>query len=227
VEQLAGAFAVSGIESDADLENGWGDVSVTDSRGALATDTGSGQVRVTGQRGEVEVNTGSGRIELDQVTGQVELSTGSGDVVASNVAGDVNIDTGSGDVEVREVSGAIDIDTGSGDARITGAKSERLDVGTGSGTIRVDSPAIFRSKPGADAVFETGSGDIVLLIDTDVSMLLDFESGSGKVKSPRSLEGRIERVGPEGSRRYRIGEGASRVRAETGAGDVVLQLADH
>ncbi len=69
VEQHAGMFAVSGIESDANLENGWGDVSVTDSRGALATDTGSGQVRVTGQRGEVEVNTGSGRIELDQVTG--------------------------------------------------------------------------------------------------------------------------------------------------------------
>jgi DUF4097 and DUF4098 domain-containing protein YvlB len=226
VDQYAGTFAVSGIEGDVHLENGWGDVSVTDSRGSLVTDTGSGKVRVTGQRGEVEVGTGSGAIELDNVTGQVDLSTGSGDVVASRVDGNVSIDTGSGDVEVREITGAIDIDTGSGDALIAGAKSQRLDVGTGSGTIRVESPAIFRSKPGADATFETGSGDIVLLIDPDVSMLLDFESGSGKVKSPRSLEGRIERVGPEGSRRYRIGEGASRVRAETGAGDVVLELAD-
>jgi DUF4097 and DUF4098 domain-containing protein YvlB len=100
-------------------------------------------------------------------------------------------------------------------------------VDTGSGMIRVESPSMFRSKPGADAVFETGSGDVVLTIDADASMTLSFQSPSGKVKSPRALEGRIERVGGEGSRRYRIGGGDNQVRVETGAGDVVLVLAEH
>ena len=93
--------------------------------------------------------------------------------------------------------------------------------------IRVESPAIFRSSPGAEALLETGSGDVVLTIDSQVSMTLDFQSGSGKVKSPRTLEGRIEKIGHEGSRRYRIGSGDSQVRVETGAGDVVLVMAEH
>jgi DUF4097 and DUF4098 domain-containing protein YvlB len=226
VEEVAGDLAVSAIQSDAQLENGWGDISIKDSRGRIKAETGSGDVRVTGQRGDVTVGTGSGEIVAEDIEGLARLGTGSGDVHATKIKGDVRIDTGSGDVEARSIAGEIHIDTGSGDALIADAQAERLAVDTGSGMIRVESPKIFRSRPGAEARLETGAGDLVLTIDSEASMTLDFQSGSGKVKSPRALEGRIERIGGEGSRRYRIGDGASQVRVETGAGDVVLVLAD-
>jgi DUF4097 and DUF4098 domain-containing protein YvlB len=226
VEEVAGDFAATAIESDARLENGWGDISIKDCRGSIKAETGSGDVRVTGQRGDVSVGTGSGAIVAEDIEGLANLGTGSGNVHAAKIKGDVHIDTGSGDVEARSVTGLIDIDTGSGDTLIADAHAERLAVDTGSGKIRVECPEIFRESPGAEARLETGSGDVVLLIDSKVSMTLDFQSGSGKVKSPRALEGRIERLGHEGSRRYRIGEGASQVRVETGAGDVVLIMAE-
>jgi DUF4097 and DUF4098 domain-containing protein YvlB len=227
VTEMAGEMAVTGVESDVRLENGWGNISVKDSHGHLKAETGSGDVQITGQKGDIDVGTGSGHIMAEDITGLANLGTGSGDVTAARIKGNVSIDTGSGDVEARSITGTIAIDTGSGDALITDAKAERLAVDTGSGMIRVESPAIFRSSPGAEALLETGSGDVVLTIDSQVSMTLDFESGSGKVKSPRTLEGRIEKIGREGSRRYKIGSGDSQVRVETGAGDVVLVMAEH
>jgi hypothetical protein len=98
-------------------------------------------------------------------------------------------------------------------------------VDTGAGSIMVESPALFRDPGAATARFETGAGDVILLVDDQVSMLLDFSSGSGRVRSPRALAGRIERIGPRGERRYRVGGESSRVTVDTGAGDVILRLA--
>jgi hypothetical protein len=224
IEQLAGDVDVSAVQGNVMIENGWGDISLVDVEGEVMADTGSGRVDVRFHEGSVEVDTGSGSVNLEDVEGPVEADTGSGDVTVARVAGDVWIDTGSGDVEVIGVSGSIHIDTGSGDARIEDAESDGITVDTGSGTVFVESPALFRPPSMTDASFDTGSGDVILVVDTEVSMFLDF-SGNGRVKCPKSLSDRIERIGRRDDQRYRLGEGGSRVSVDTGSGDVILRLA--
>ncbi len=226
IKEMAGDIDVSGVEGPVKVENGWGDMTITGVKGDLLADTGSGDVSVRGHRGKSVVDTGSGQVVVEDVNGAVDAETGSGDIQVLKVMGSVRVETGSGDVELSDVKGAISIETGSGDTRISSAEAEEVKVDTGSGTISIDSPALFRDPGAAVARFDTGSGDVVLQVDDKVSMLLYFSSGSGRVRSPRALEGRIERVGREGEeRRYRIGGDASHVTVGTGSGDVVLRLA--
>jgi DUF4097 and DUF4098 domain-containing protein YvlB len=225
IRELAGGVEVSSVSGGVDIDNGWGDISIADVRGEVNVDTGSGDVDVHRQNGAVSVDTGSGDVTLEGVEGHVEADTGSGDVGVIDVAGDVWIDTGSGDVEMTGVVGSIDVDTGSGDTRIENVRSSDVSVDTGSGRITVESPALFREPLAVDASFDCGSGDVVLVVDEEVSMLLDFSSGSGRVRSPRALADQIERIGRRSDRRYRIGGSDSRVSVDTGSGDVVLKLA--
>jgi DUF4097 and DUF4098 domain-containing protein YvlB len=226
VKELMGQVRVSGVEGSVSVENGTGDITVDGMRGDLAAETGSGDVEVRGQRGAVLIDTGSGDVTVDDVEGDLDADSGSGDVTVAKATGNVRVDTGSGDVELRSVVGSIEIQTGSGDTYIGDAEGKMVTVDTGAGSIEVASPALFRDPASTKARFDTGSGDVILLIDEKVSMLLQFSSGSGRVRSPRVLADRIERLGDRGDRRYRIGGGgASQVTVDTGAGDVVLKLA--
>jgi len=223
--QVAGSFELTGIEGPVDLENGWGDMSFSDLSGQLDAGTGSGRLSVKNHRGEVRLSTGSGDIDVAGVTGSLVAETGSGDVHVGQTTGRLEVTTGSGDVEVREAGAEIKIGTGSGDARLVNVQGRDIEVGTGAGSIQVDSPALFRGPAAARARFETGAGDVVLTIDDEASMLLDFDSGAGEVTTPLSFAGRLEREGGRDARRYRIGAGASHVEVDTGSGDVVLRLA--
>jgi DUF4097 and DUF4098 domain-containing protein YvlB len=221
---MAGSFELTGIEGPVELESGLGDMSFSSLTGTLDASTGSGQLNVRDHRGEIALATGSGDIVADGVAGSLVAETGSGDVHVSKTSGRLVVTTGSGDVEVRQAGAEVKIGTGSGDAHILDMQGRDVEVGTGSGSIQVDSPALFRGPAAARAHFATGAGDVVLTIDDEASMLLEF-SGLGEVESPDALASRLERVGDRNDRRYQIGAGASRVEVETGAGDVVLRLA--
>lgn len=223
-KEMAGSFALTGIEGPVKVENGWGDMSFSGVNGSLSAGTGSGGLSVKSHRGEVVLATGSGDIVAEDITGSIVAETGSGNVHVSKASGRLEVSTGSGNVEVRGAEAAVDIDTGSGDTHIQDVSGREVEVDTGSGSIRVDSPALFKD-PAARARFETGSGDVILMIDEQASMLLDFDSGSGRVESPRALAGRLERIGDHGAGRYQIGAGESHVEVDTGSGDVVLRLA--
>lgn len=223
-KQMAGSFELTGIEGPVELESGSGDMSFSSLNGTLDASTGFGQLNVRDQRGEIALATGSGDIIADGVAGSLVAETGSGDVRVSRTSGRLVVTTGSGDVEVRQAGAEVKIGTGSGDAHILDMQGRDVEVGTGSGSIQVDSPALFRGPSAAHARFATGAGDVVLTIDDEASMLLEF-SGPGEVESPDALASRLERVGDRNDRRYQIGAGASRVEVETAAGDVVLRLA--
>ncbi len=224
-KQMAGSFELTGIDGPVDLESSWGDMSFSGMSGPLEAGTGAGRLSVKGQRGDVTLATGSGDIVVTDVTGSLVAEAGSGDVNVDKAAGRVEIATGSGDVEVRAAGAAVKVATGSGDARVVDVRGRDIEVGTGSGSIQVDSPALFKGPAPARASLATGSGDIILTIDDEASMLLDFDSGNGEVKSSQALSGRLERVGGRDARRYQIGAGASHVEVDTGSGDVVLRLA--
>jgi len=226
VKELMGQIQVSAVQGSVSVENGAGDITVGDVRGELAAESGSGNVEVQRQRGAVLVDTGSGDVMVNDVEGNVNADSGSGNVVVAKATGNVSVDTGSGDVELRSIRGSIDIETGSGDAHISEVEGKMVSVGTGAGSIQVESPALFRDPAAVKARFDTGSGDVILFVDEQVSMMLQFKSGSGRVRSPRALAGRIERLGDPEDRRYRIGGAASQVLVDTGAGDVVIKLVD-
>ncbi len=225
LEEVVGEVAVSDVEGSVSVEVGMGDLFLSSVKGSLEAETGSGDVSVKNHRGDIQIGTGSGDLTIDGTEGEVVAETGSGDVVVAQASGKVKASTGSGDVEVRDSKAALHIETGSGDALLKNVSGGDVRVGTGSGSIKVESPALFKSPTLARARLETGSGDIYVTIDDQASMRLDFESGSGTLKASNALNGKVERTGAHGHYRCRIGAGESEVEAGTGSGDLMLRLA--
>lgn len=118
-----------------------------------------------------------------------------GDVEGGDLYGDLGVDTGSGDVDIASFNGNLNVDTGSGD----------IDVGS------------FR---GENAVFDTGSGDVLVRrVDAE---RLNADTGSGDVDVH---DGRIrDLVADTGSGDVTI-SGVDVVTADmdTGSGDVLLR----
>jgi hypothetical protein len=143
----------------------------------------------------------SGLIAVKMPPGMhVDLSTGSGDLEVSGDLGasDLTCDTGSGDVKVEGALRNASAETGSGDVKLTlTAPAAAVKAHTGSGNVTLSGGA---SRIEAS----TGSGDIVA---EGLSGAGSFETGSGDIK------GRWAQL-PAGTK----------VKAETGSGDVTLKV---
>ena len=195
---------------------------------------GSGHVSVTNVEGDLRVDTGSANIVAAEVSGKILLDTGAGAVSVTGARGEVNVDTGSGAVTARSVEGAkLSIDTGSGGVVVHDVKVEELDVDTGSGAIQVDgaettklrldtgSGSVTASllRPFHEAVIDTGSGNISLELHPEQGASFELDTGSGnlQVDLPHEItrKGRRERAGT-------LGDGAGRLRVDTGSGNIKL-----
>ena len=191
----------------------WADLRVEVPAGRdVAVHVAVGDVEVRDVRGTVAVDTHSGDVALVGVTGPVRVDTGSGEVSARGVAGRLEIDTGSGEVVLRDVTGdRVVVDTGSGAVTGGGLDVGMLVVDTGSGGVEL---AEVRS---ADVRIDTGSGGVHVTLPPSVGAELEVDTGSGGIEIDFPLEVRVmERQKVRG----RIGDGAGRIRIDTGSGSV-------
>ena len=134
------------------IEDGSGNMIVA-GVGAARVNDGSGNIRVSDVRGAIVINDGSGEIELSAVGGNADIDDGSGNIEITDVRGDVLIEDGSGNVTARQVTGSVRVDDGSGDIRLADV-TRNVEVDDGSGSIRVE-------RVGGDlTVDEAGSGDV-------------------------------------------------------------------
>lgn len=149
----------------------------------------------------VSGSTGSGDIVVLGAR-SLDVVAGSGDIHAVRVDGHTFVETGSGDVDVAHIGGELRISTGSGNVRADEVHSERAHVETGSGDVRLSAADI------ADRLdVLTGSGDVTLELLRG-SYDLRTLTGSGQV-SVRGVT--VDR------------DAGSRVRAETGSGDIAVK----
>ncbi len=144
-------------DTEAELDSGSGDQTVSGIRGPVSADAGSGDVEINGIEREVVADTGSGHIKVTKAA-RVDADTGSGHVILSDISGDAKVDVGSGDVSLENIGGDVRVDTGSGDIKI--------DSGLGRGVQwRLD----------------TSSGDVLLILPSDARFAIAAETSSGEI----------------------------------------------
>ena len=105
--------------------------------GTLKVQDGSGELSVTDVTGDVDIEDGSGSIDVTGVSGNVRLSDGSGGITVRDVAGSVTVEEdGSGSIEVETVTGSVTVERdGSGSIDVEGVKGDFTVANDGSGGI--------------------------------------------------------------------------------------------
>ncbi len=182
----------------------------------LTAKVGSGNVSVSGVELEaLEATSGSGNVGLnDIVADRLKAHTGSGNIAAAHT---------------EFISGALE--AGSGNVKAEGVKGRELRCGTGSGNIKGEASVgeyhlasgsgNIKMKAGGNAErinMSTGSGSIKLELEGIQGMDTTVRTGSGGVRIAwNEEEGQKVKNG-----NYTYGNGACKIKANTGSGSVKI-----
>lgn len=184
--------------TEAELDSGSGDQSVSGIRGPVSVDAGSGDVDINGIEREVVADTGSGHIKVIGAA-SVDADAGSGHITLGEISGDAKVDVGSGDVSLENIGGDVRVDTGSGD-------------------IKIDS-SLGR---GVQWRLDTGSGGVLLTLPADARFAIAAETSSGEIEIdfPLTVSGKIRKRELRGA----VGESPeAEIRIETSSGDIQIK----
>jgi len=194
-----------------------GEVTATNVDGEVFIDVGSARVDATGSRGRLSVDAGSGGVDVrDATLTALDVDIGSGSLSLTSVTSErCSFDTGSGGVRGSGARcGTLSVDVGSGSVQLDDIQSTDVTVDAGSGGVTLG----MRNSPKAVAV-DAGSGSVTVTLPSDLSADVDIETGSGGITSDFPVRtSRVERHHLRGT----IGDGAGRIRIETGSGSVRL-----
>ncbi|MEO8194340.1 MAG: DUF4097 family beta strand repeat-containing protein [Gemmatimonadales bacterium] len=181
----------------------------------------SAPLSVRGVKGAAKVESLSGGIQVADAAGQVIVSTVSGNIAVSKVDGDVRADAVSGRLDITDVDGNIDGESVSGGVAIVGARSKSVRAETVSGSVGYSGTF----DPAGNYTFKTHAGRIRLGMPADAGATVSLQTFSGNVDSdfPVTLESGRQRMGHESKFEFRIGNGRSRIVAETFSGDIRIQ----
>jgi DUF4097 and DUF4098 domain-containing protein YvlB len=194
-----------------------GELTATNVDGEVLLDVSSARVTTTGSRGRLSVDAGSGGVELrDASLSALDVDIGSGSLTLSGVTSErCTFDTGSGGVRGTGARcGTLSVDVGSGSVRLDDVRSSDVSIDAGSGGVTLS----MLNSPRAVTV-DAGSGGVTLSLPSDLSADVEIETGSGGISTDFPVRtSRVERRSLRGT----IGDGAGRIRIETGSGSVRL-----
>jgi|HubBroStandDraft_1064217.scaffolds.fasta_scaffold71293_2 hypothetical protein len=164
------------LGTDVDVSTASAPIRVHGLLGRATFKTASASVEADDAAGSVRAKSASGNIALGAVEGEVRAQSASGDVrigaagrraVLTTISGTVELAAAAADLEVKTTSGRIDLGALHGDAT----------VGTVSGNIRVGSQHRGRVQ------VRTVSGDVIVGIAEGITLRVDVDSISGRVRS--------------------------------------------
>ena len=179
--------SVSGASSKLDIAN------ITANKIDIGTASGDCEL-FTVNAAELDIGTASGNITLHGVFDNVECSTASGTISGDGEYGKFSADTASGDVMMGGSFGEFSAETASGDVTLLSDHGPYdLDVETASGDV-----------------------DITVFEDSTLSIVLEFDSGSGKAKSEYF----------SGKGKHKIGDGrfVAEYEIDTASGDLTFDM---
>lgn len=121
-----------------EIDDGSGDMWLTDIDGTLKIDDGSGSTVIDNVNGKVFIDDGSGNLTISNVLSSVTIDDGSGKIKMNNIQGNVTIDDGSGAINITQVAGDIKVDDSSGSINVTEMAGHFTLVDDGSGSVHVN-----------------------------------------------------------------------------------------
>ena len=156
------------------------------------------------------------QVDLEVPTGsRLDLHTGFGDILGDDLKVNARVDTGFGNVRFPRFSGQLDGETGFGDLTTEG-KFEALRLKTGFGSVKAEADS--GSKIRDDWRLETGFGDVVLRVPSDLDADIDASTGMGHVSTDIPLA--VTESSSHSLLRGHLGKGGAPVELETGFGSV-------
>lgn len=136
-----------------------------DSAGEMHCDTQGGEIYIRESRGALIAKTAGGNIHIDSCAGKIEAETGGGIIDIGKSGGAVIATTGSGSIQIASAPSAK-CESGNGAIRLKGV-SGTLEAVTRTGTILLELPSY---SPLEGAFLQTGGGDVVVLIPSNLSV---------------------------------------------------------
>ena len=109
VKDGSGELIING-GNNVSIDDGSGDIEVSQINGNLTIDDGSGAIKVTDVRGNIAIDDGSGNIEIANVQSPVTITDGSGDINVFNTKGLTILAAGSGDVKFNKIDGPVSME---------------------------------------------------------------------------------------------------------------------
>jgi hypothetical protein len=176
---------------------------------------------VRGVKGETKVETLSGSVIVSDAVGRVNVGSVSGSIQVSQVKGDLRAEAVSGSLDLTDIDGDIEAESVSGRIAMTGANSKSVRAETVSGSIGYSGTF----DPSGNYVFKSHSGRLTMGLPAEAGATVSLETFSGNVDSdfPVTLESGQTHSGHESKFEFRIGNGRSRIVAETFSGDIRIQ----
>lgn len=187
-----GRVRMDGIGGDANVRTGGGEIRLGSVGGSVRCASAGGSIRVASAGREAVFLTAGGEIYVGRAEAPVRASTGGGNIHIEAATANVVAQTAGGVIEVGRASGLVIAETGGGAIQIGGAGGVRcraasgpirlrdvsgaLRAATASGNIFADLAAGTRL---ADSVLDSASGDITVLIPSNVAVTVRARNESG------------------------------------------------
>jgi hypothetical protein len=174
---------------------------------------------IRGVKGEAKVESLSGDVIVSDAVGKVSVETVSGNIDVDRVDGDVTTEAVSGRVSLTNIKGDIDTETVSGRLTMTGIQANSVRAESVAGSISYD--GTFNET--GNYVFKSHAGRLTLGLPANTGATVSLQTFSGNVDSdfPVTLEpANVKGAGHEVKFEFRIGNGRSRIVAETFSGNI-------
>src|SRR6266436_4407359 len=101
VRNSFGSVEIGGVHGAADVENGYGTLTVRDA-GAGRWTNAFGSIELTRAAGNISVSDNAGSVQVSEVKGTLEVRNRFGNVTAHNIAGSATITGGNGAIELTD-----------------------------------------------------------------------------------------------------------------------------
>jgi DUF4097 and DUF4098 domain-containing protein YvlB len=188
VDTLAGELNIDKVQGDAKLTTGGGDIHVGQVGGSLRCSTGAGHITVKSAGGESFLETRGGDIVAGELSGIVHAQTDGGGVHIRTAGGAVTAVSGGGEIVVEKAGGVVTLRNMAGPVQVGSAAGVRCESGSGgirlsniTGPMRVSTSmgSIMASLMGSklnDSYLATGSGDITVLIPSNVGVVIQAQN---------------------------------------------------
>src|SRR5258708_5157180 len=178
VRNSFGSVEIAGVHGAADVENGYGTLTVRDA-GAGRWNNAFGSIELTGAGGNVSVSDNNGSVQVTDVKGTLEVRNRFGAITTRNIQGAVTITGGNGAVTLADAASAnITTSFGNVDARNL----------PGDLSIRDNNGHVEISTIGGAADIANSFGNVIF---TDVHGRVNCTTSNGRVKGSSATGGSV------------------------------------
>ena len=184
-----GPMKADRIKGDVALNTAGGEIRIGAIDGSARCVTAGGAIHAGIIRREAVLETGGGDIVAEEIGGQIRASTAGGAIRIQQAGAAVIASTGGGPIEVGRAAGMVTVRNSGGPVRVGAAHGVRCETAAGginlsnvSGSLRVSTAVgsiiarLLSGQPLADSFLTTGSGDIVVVIPSNLGVTIRAEN---------------------------------------------------